>query len=131
MPLSVDYQNMLSTKVCGSQLSFPCGIDPESGQHAISSTTGSGNFEHCLLGKDIVSTQRLAGSMCVLCSAEERVFASEEALIASRTQGWPDGELREFRGGINLERTLVFHFVTFLDPHPCAIHLVLIHSFCP
>jgi hypothetical protein len=74
MPLSVNYQNMLSTKVCGSQLLFPCGIDPESGQQAISSTTGSGSFEHCLLGKDIVSIERVAGSMRVLCSAEERVF---------------------------------------------------------
>jgi hypothetical protein len=63
MPLSVNYQNMLSTKVCGSQLLFPCGIDPESGQQAISSTTGSGSFEHCLLGKDIISIQRLAGSI--------------------------------------------------------------------
>ena len=62
MPLSVNYQNMLSTKVCGSQLLFSCGIDPESGQQAISSTTGSGSFEHCSLEKDIVSIQRLASS---------------------------------------------------------------------
>lgn len=63
MPLSVNYQNMLSTKVCGSQLLFPCGIDPESGQQAISSTTGSGSFEHYLLGKDIISIQQLANSI--------------------------------------------------------------------
>ena len=59
----------------------------------------------------------------MLCSAEERVFASEEALIASRTQGWPDRELRELRGRYKPWTNLSLSFRHFPGPSP------LRHSF--